>query len=33
LYAAELQAGIRIENNYLVTETGVELLSPFPMEL
>ena len=29
----ELRAGIRLENNYLVTETGVELLSDFPLEL
>ena len=28
-----LQSGIRIENNYLVTEAGLELLSPFPLEL
>jgi Xaa-Pro aminopeptidase len=28
-----LRAGMRLENDYLVTETGVELLSPFPMEL
>lgn len=33
LYAPELQAGMRIENDYLVTETGVELLSDFPLEL
>jgi Xaa-Pro dipeptidase len=33
LYAPELQAGLRLENNYLVTETGVELLSPFPLDL
>ena len=33
LYAPELRAGIRLENNYLVTETGVELLSDFPLEL
>ena len=33
LYAPELQAGMRIENDYLVTEAGVENLSPFPMEL
>jgi Xaa-Pro aminopeptidase len=33
LYAAELRAGLRIENNYLVTETGVERLTNFPMEL
>ena len=29
----ELKAGIRLENNYLVTEAGVELLSPFEMGL
>jgi Xaa-Pro dipeptidase len=28
-----LRAGIRLENDYLVTETGVENLSPFPLEL
>jgi Xaa-Pro aminopeptidase len=28
-----LRAGMRIENDYLVTETGVENLCPFPMEL
>ncbi len=33
LYAPELRAGMRIENNYLVTATGVELLSDFPLEL
>ena len=33
LYAPELRAGMRVENNYLVTETGVELLSDFPLEL
>ena len=33
LYAPELRAGIRLENDYLVTETGVELLSDFPLEL
>ncbi len=33
LYAPELRAGIRLENNYLVTDKGVELLTPFPMEL
>lgn len=33
LYAEELRAGIRLENNYRVTETGVELLTDFPMEL
>lgn len=33
LYAPELRAGIRLENDYLVTETGVELLSDFPLAL
>jgi len=33
LYAAELKAGMRIENDYLVTENGVELLTGFPLEL
>ena len=33
LYAPELQSGMRIENDYLVTSTGVELLSPFPLEM
>ncbi len=33
LYGGGLRAGIRLENNYLVTETGVELLTPFPLEL
>ena len=33
LYAPELQAGMRIENDYLVTEEGIELLSEFPIEL
>ncbi len=33
LYAPELNVGMRIENNYLVTETGVELLTDFPLEL
>jgi Xaa-Pro aminopeptidase len=28
-----LRAGMRIENDYLVTESGIENLSPFPMEL
>src|SRR5205823_11349916 len=33
LYGPALNAGIRLENNYRVTATGVELLSPFPLEL
>ena len=33
LYGHDLRAGIRLENNYLVTKTGVELLTPFPMDL
>jgi Xaa-Pro aminopeptidase len=33
LYGPDLRAGIRLENDYLVTENGVELLSPFPLEL
>lgn len=33
LYTAEMRAGIRLENDYLVTASGVELLSDFPLEL
>jgi Xaa-Pro dipeptidase len=33
LYGPDLMAGIRIENQYLVTASGVENLTPFPMEL
>lgn len=33
LYSDELRGGIRLENDYLVTETGVELLSDFPLHL
>jgi Xaa-Pro aminopeptidase len=33
LYSPELRAGIRLENNYRVTENGVELLTDFPLEL
>ena len=33
LYGEGLRAGIRLENNYLVTENGVELLTSFPLEL
>jgi Xaa-Pro aminopeptidase len=32
LYAPELAAGLRIENQYRVTPNGVENLTPFPME-
>ena len=33
LYAPELREGVRLENNYLITADGVELLTPFTMEL
>lgn len=33
LYAPELSAGLRIENDYLVTPDGLELLSRIPLEL
>lgn len=33
LYAPELQVGMRIENDYRVTVDGVELLTPFSLEL
>lgn len=33
LYTPEMRAGIRLENDYLVTASGVELLSDFPLEL
>ncbi|WP_234824282.1 M24 family metallopeptidase [Bremerella cremea] len=33
LYDERLRFGMRLENDYLVTETGVENLSPFKMEL
>jgi Xaa-Pro aminopeptidase len=33
LYAPELRAGMRIENQYLVTAAGVENLTPFPTTL
>lgn len=33
LYGDGLRAGIRLENNYLVTDSGVELLTPFPLEM
>jgi Xaa-Pro aminopeptidase len=33
IYAPDLRSGIRLENNYAVTDRGVELLSDFPFEL
>lgn len=33
LYHDDLKFGMRLEQNYLVTETGVELLTDFPLEL
>jgi len=33
IYNAELNAGLRLENLYLVTAGGVENMTPFPMEL
>ena len=33
LYAPELRAGMRIENDYLVTREGVECLTDFRLEL
>ena len=33
LYGEELKGGIRIEQNYLVTETGLERLSHFPTDI
>jgi Xaa-Pro aminopeptidase len=33
LYGAELAGGIRIENQYLVTGSGIQNLTPFPIEL
>lgn len=33
LYHEDLKHGLRLEQNYLVTETGVELLTDFPLEL
>ena len=33
LYGPELRAGIRLENDYLVTATGVELLSDLSLEM
>jgi Xaa-Pro dipeptidase len=33
LYDPALRSGLRLENDYLVTATGLELLSPFPLGL
>ena len=33
LYDPALRSGLRLENDYLVTATGLELLSPFPLAL
>ncbi|HEX4146108.1 MAG TPA: Xaa-Pro peptidase family protein [Pirellulales bacterium] len=33
LYSSELREGVRLENNYLITKDGVELLTPFTLEL
>lgn len=33
IYDPALRCGMRIENNYLVTDAGLELLSPFPLDL
>jgi Xaa-Pro aminopeptidase len=33
LYAPHLKCGLRIEQNYLVTSSGIELLSDFPADL
>jgi Xaa-Pro aminopeptidase len=33
LYHEELRIGVRLENNYLVTANGVELLTDWPLEL
>lgn len=32
-YSAELNGGIRLENTFLITDTGAELLSDYPLEL
>ena len=33
LYDPKLRAGMRIENDYVVTDDGVECLTHFPLEL
>jgi Xaa-Pro dipeptidase len=33
LYHEDLRSGLRLEQNYLVTPTGCELLTPWPLEL
>ncbi|MEM1305442.1 MAG: M24 family metallopeptidase, partial [Planctomycetota bacterium] len=33
LYHEDLRHGIRLEQNYVVTETGVELLTDWPLGL
>jgi Xaa-Pro aminopeptidase len=33
LYHDELRQGIRLEQNYLATATGVELMTPWPLGL
>jgi Xaa-Pro dipeptidase len=33
LYALELRGGVRLEQNYLVTENGIRMLSAFPLDL
>jgi Xaa-Pro aminopeptidase len=33
IYFEDLRAGIRLEENFLVTDTGVEKLTPFPLDL
>ena len=33
LYHEELRAGMRLEQNYVVTDSGVKLLTDWPLEL
>ena len=33
LYSDDLRQGIRLEQNYLVTENGVQLMTDWPLEL